>query len=74
MPRHIAIYKSYTFHIVLQQGKDYLINTYKDGVAGVKVTIFDPEGKVLDSLVYATEWEFLKEWQILRTWRGTKGG
>jgi hypothetical protein len=70
MPRHIAIYKSYTSHIALQQGKDYQINTYKDGVAGVKVTIFDPSGKVVASLMYATEWEFLREWQILRTWRG----
>ena len=72
MHRHIAIYKRYDTAIGLQQGKDYLITSQKEGAQQIKVTVLNQTGTTVPTLVYSSEWEFLQDWHILRTWKGKK--
>jgi hypothetical protein len=72
MPRYIAIYKGYDNTVGLQQGKDYYLISQKNTSNQISVTILDSKGSAAGSMVYSSDWEFLKDWHILRTWSGRK--
>lgn len=72
MPRYIAIYKGYNDVEGLQREKDYQLIAKKDSSNQIIITVVNQTGTPVNPLVYASDWEFLKEWQILRTWLGSK--